>query len=149
MIEYFLQPARVKALLVSIGAALAIIVSLLVACVSLYGKLGTERAGHKTTRLERDNAVAEGVRWKAVAEDAETKQSALRGAADACLDREREAREDAAERDRILRDVVPVIRPQESGPTAANPATAGGKKNEVIVDDATRRKAMDRLNRPL
>lgn len=149
MIDSFLQPSRIKALLIGGGTLLVVALGLLTGCVYLSGKLDAERAGHKTTRLERDNAVKEGLGWKAAAEAANEQREALRAAVNECLGREREAREDAAERAKILRDAVPVIRPPERGLPQASPVTAGGNKNEIIVDDATRAKAMDRLNRPL
>jgi len=135
LIEFFLNPQRVKALLIGGGSALAMAVSLLIGCIYLSGRLDAERADHKTTRLQRDNAVTEGLRWKKVAEDAGEKQATLREAASECLAREKEAREDAAERTAIMRRTVPRERTE--------------MEKKGVIDDATRRKAVDRLNRPL
>lgn len=135
MIEFFLQPGRVKALLIGGGAALAVAVSLLIGCIYLSGRLDAERADHAVTRLERDNAIKEGLGWKAVTGAANLQRDGLRETLNECLDREREARADAAERAAIMGRATPRER------------TEAEKKG--VVDDATRTKAMDRLNRPL
>ncbi len=115
----------------------------------LAGRLGTEQARHETTRRERDAAAGEGLRWKALAEDRDRRIKALREAADQCLDRERAFREDAAAREAILREAAPVARQPGQTAPKAGVTTGGGKSHARIVDDATREKAADRLNRPL
>lgn len=135
MIEYFLQPLRVKALLIGVGAALIVAVGLLSGCVYLSGKLDTERAEHNTTRLERESAVKAGLGWKAVAGAANLQRDGLQAAVNECLNREQEARADAAERAAIMKLAAPRARTEA--------------ERKGVVDDATRKKAMDRLNRPL
>lgn len=135
MIDFFLQPARVKALLIGGGAALIALAALLIVAVSLSGRLDTERAGHAVTRLERDNAVKEGLGWKAASGAANLQRDSLRETLNECLERERGARADTAERAAIMDRAAPRKR------------TKAGRKG--VVDDATRKKAMDRLNRPL
>lgn len=135
MIDFFLVPRRLKLLLAGGGAVLAACVVLLVSAVYLSGKLDTERAGHEATREKLVVAVTEGNRWKAVADAAEPKIMAMRAAVRECLGRETQAMADAADRTAImeaaqLRERTPV-------------------ENKGVVDAATRRKAVDRLNRPL
>lgn len=135
MIEFFLSPQRIKLLLAGGGLLLATIAALLISTVYLSGKLDVERAEHATTRLQRDNAVAEGLRWKTVADAAEPKITALQDTVRECLAREAQAPKDAADRAAIINAAVPRERTAE--------------ERKGVVDDATRRKAVDRLNRPL
>ena len=135
VIEFFLSPQRIKLLLAGGGILLAASAALLIAVVCLSGKLETERAEHQTTRLERDDAVAEGLRWKAVADAAEPKITALQAEARECLAREAQAPVDAADRAAIINAAVPRERTAE--------------ERKGVVDEATRRKAAVRLSRPL
>lgn len=91
-------------------------------------ELETERLRHAATAQERD-------RWRAAAEAYRKDAEAQAENARQCLGREAKAARDAAERADILRDARPRARTAE-------------EKNKV-VDDATRRRAVERLNRPL
>lgn len=92
------------------------------------GALDAERLRHAATAQERD-------RWRAAAEAYRKDAEAQAENARQCLGREAKAARDAAERADILRDARPRARTAE-------------EKNKV-VDDATRRRAVERLNRPL
>lgn len=139
MIEFFLNPARararVMALLIGGGLVFLAAAGLLVACVFLSGRLDAEVAGHRLTAHERDAAVLEGLRWKAVAEAGDAGIAALQDSVRACQVREGQAVRDAAERAAILREDEPRER------------AAAEKKG--VVSDATRKKAVLRLNRQL
>lgn len=135
MIDFFLTPKRLKLLLVGGGALLAASVVLLICTIYLSGKLDTERAGHEATREKLATAVREGNRWKAIADAAEPKITALQGSLKECLAREAQATADAVDRMAIME--------------AAEPRGRTPVENKGVVDDATRKKAVDRLNRPL
>ena len=141
MISFFMVPARLKALLAGGGILLVALLFMYVRGVYLSGKLDTERAEHKATRLALQDAVKEGLRWKALAEAKDGTITGLQDNIKACLDREKEAQADAGARAKIMQDIRPV-RPRE-----ANPAT--GEKGNEIIDEETRRRVVDRLNRPL
>lgn len=89
-------------------------------------ELEAERAAHAATARDRD-------RWEAAAEayreDAEAQAENSRQ----CLGREAKAARDAAEREDIMRQAKPRARTAE----------------EKVVDDETRRRAVERLNRGL
>lgn len=103
---------------------------------SLSNQLEGERAAHERTRVQWADAVREGNRWRAAASAAERKLPPLQEQVRECQAREQQAQADAAERDNIMADMVPVV-PEE-------------KKDEVtVVDTVTRKKAMARLNRSL
>ncbi len=124
---------RIRLLLV--GGGLLLLAAMALSSVRLSGQLDAERAGHEVTREKLAVAVREGNRWKAAAEAAEGKLPALRGAVRECLEREAQAAVDAAARKRIM---------EHAQPRERSPAEQKG-----VVDDATRKAAMDRLNRPL
>lgn len=90
------------------------------------GALDTERLHHAATAAERDH-------WQAAAEMYRQDAEAQGENARLCLAREAKAALDLAEREAIVRQAKPRVRSAE----------------EKVVDDATRRRAVLRLNRPL
>lgn len=135
MIDFFLTASRVKALLIGGGAAIAAALALLIGTLYLSGSLDTERSRHETTRHQRDAAVKEGGRWKTLADAEIAKRVILQGAVVECLNRESRAAVDAADRKKIM---------EQAQPRAVTPVM-----RKEAVDDATRKRAVDRLNRPL
>ena len=111
---------------------------LLVAALLFSGLLGrlahvnaeleAERAAHATTARESE-------RWKAAAEaywkDAEAQAENAR----MCLDREAKNAREEAERAGIVQQ--------------ARPRARSAEEKDKVVDDETRRRAVERLNRPL
>lgn len=94
----------------------------------LDAELKLEKTAHEATRQERDN-------WKAQAEAALARAEALADTARACLAREAQARADAIERAAIME----VAKPRHRTET----------EKAKVVDDETRKRVADRLNRPL
>ena len=127
LIEKYGLPALVGAI------ALAMLTSLAAAWFS--GQLKAERARHDLTRQKLAMAVEGLEAWRATALDAEQKNTLVGELAQACLDRERRAKEDAAARAEIMR--------------RAKPRELTEAEKKEIIDDDTRKAAMDRLNRPL
>lgn len=91
-------------------------------------ELEAERAAHATTARESE-------RWKAAAEAYRKDAEAQAENARLCLDRETKAARDAAERTSIVKQARPRARTVE--------------EKAKVVDDETRRRAVERLNRPL
>ena len=89
-------------------------------------ELEAERAAHAATARERE-------RWEAAAEAYRKDAEAQAENARQCLGREAKAAWDAAEREGIMRQAKPRARTAE----------------EKVVDDETRRRAVERLNRNL
>lgn len=108
----------------------AVIVMALLLCRLDYvdGQLETERAAHRAMVIERD-------RWKTAAEACRLDAEAQAENARQCLARERQAQNDAAEREAIVRRAQPRVRTDD-------------ERNKV-VDNETRCRAVARLNRPL
>lgn len=94
----------------------------------LGSELELEKAAHKATMRERDD-------WEAQALAARASAEALAENARACLAREVRAQADAAERAAIMAQVKP--RPRTEA------------EQTKVVDDETRKRVADRLNRPL
>lgn len=92
----------------------------------IMGQLDAERLNHAATAKERDE-------WRAAAEAYRQDADAQAENARLCLDRETKAALNAAERAAIMRQAKPRPRPQQ----------------EQVVDDETRTRVADRLNRPL
>ena len=92
----------------------------------VMGQLETERLNHAATLKERDE-------WKAAAEAYQKNAEAQAENARLCLDREAQAALDAAERTAIMQQAKPRPRLEQ----------------EQVVDDETRIRVADRLNRPL
>ena len=111
--------------LVGIGTvcALVIVSSALLVAMS---ELDAERLRHAVTKQERDA-------WKAAAEAYLENAGAQAENARKCLEREEKSVRDAAERAAIIKQARPRARTAE----------------EKVVDDETRRRAVERLNRPL
>lgn len=95
---------------------------------STYSDLTAERLDHAKTRMERDD-----YRLKYEAEQLHA--DALFDNANACLEREARAQEDAKIRSRIMEKAKPRQRTEN--------------EKEEIVDDATRGAVIERLNRGL
>lgn len=111
----------------AVGFALAAVVQYF-AARGLESSLAAEKAVHAVTRQERDD-------WKAQAEEAAMRAEALAENARRCLEREAKARADAAERTAIME--------------AAKPRQRAETEKTKVVDDETRKRVADRLNRPL
>lgn len=111
----------------ALGFALAAVVQFF-AVRALESSLAAEKAAHAVTRQERDD-------WKARAEAAATRAEALADNARRCLEREAQAQADAAERAAIM--------------DAARPRPRTETEKAKVVDDETRKRVADRLNRPL
>lgn len=113
--------------LIGIGIVFALVA---VSCALLLtkGALDTERLHHAATALERDQ-------WKTAAEAYRKDAEAQAENARRCLAREAQAQRDAAERTSIVKQAKPRARTVE--------------EKDTVVDDETRRRAVERLNRPL
>lgn len=111
-----------------IGVAVIVMTLLLCRLDYVDGQLETERAAHRAMVMERD-------RWKTAAEACRMDAEAQAENARQCLARERQAQNDAAEREAIVRRAQPRVRTDD-------------ERNKV-VDDETRCRAVARLNRPL
>ncbi len=111
--------------LIGMGTVIALLVA---SCgfLSVKAELDAEKLRHEATALERDQ-------WKTAAEAYRSDAEAQAENARLCLEREREASRAAEERAAIVRQARP------------RPRTA----EEKVVDDETRRRAVERLNRPL
>lgn len=96
-------------------------------------QLLAEQSRHSVTRTELAAARAEAAALRAILERAEKAQAALQGSLAAALERERQASSAAAARKEILDNIR----------TRPRPST------EEVVDDATRGRVVDRLNRSL
>ena len=108
---------------IGIGTVLALM-AVSIVCLITKGELDAERLNHAATLKERDQ-------WRAAAEAYQKGAEAQAENARQCLDREAKAARDAAERAAIMRQAK--TRPQQ----------------EQVVDDETRARVADRLNRPL
>ncbi|HJB66358.1 MAG TPA: hypothetical protein H9768_08770 [Candidatus Mailhella merdavium] len=91
-------------------------------------ELDAERAAHAVT-------VRECERWKTAAEAYRENAEAQAENTRLCLERETKATRDAAERAAIVKQASPRARTAE--------------EKDKVVDDATRRRAVERLNRSL
>jgi hypothetical protein len=101
--------------------------------VDLTGKLALERSAHKTTQEALVRETEKALGWMAAYEDMQERAMAQAAATQACLGREAAARKAQEERRKILQ--------------AAPRARTAAEKMQV-VNDATRKSAADRLNRP-
>lgn len=113
--------------LIGIGTVFAL-VAVSYSLLLTKGALDTERLHHAATALERDQ-------WKTAAEAYRKDAEAQAENARLCLDRETKAARDAAERTSIVKQARPRARTVE--------------EKAMVVDDETRRRAVERLNRPL
>ncbi|CAK7024825.1 MAG: hypothetical protein DELT_02537 [Desulfovibrio sp.] len=102
---------------------------------NVQGKLKLERSEHQNTKDALADAIEKGNGWKAAYEEARSAAEAHREATQACLDREAEARAASQERKAILQ--------------AAQPRPRAETERTQVVDDETRKRTADRLNRPL
>lgn len=96
-------------------------------------RLDIERAAHELTRAELAEALAKGEGWKLVYEKALESATAHRDATQACLDRAVEAEKARQEREEIIQAAPPRQRTEE--------------EKHQVVNDETRKRAADRLNR--
>lgn len=102
---------------------------------SLNDSLKAEQRDHKETKEARDEAVKKGNGWKKAYEEAIDSAQAHRKETQACLDREVEARTAQQEREKILQ--------------TARTRTRTAEEKLQVVDDATHKSTVRRLNRPL
>jgi hypothetical protein len=100
----------------------------------LSGTLALERSEHKGTTEALAREVEKGMGWKAAYEEALIAVDAQRTAAQACLDRAVATAAAREERAAILQ--------------AAQPRPRTDQERRQVVNDETRRRAADRLNRP-
>lgn len=116
--------------------ACALVVVLLLWRIDSQGDaLELERAQHAGTAQKLADALKKGQSWKTACEKAQQAAEAQRKAVAACMEREAQARRDQRDRDAILRDAAPRERTEH--------------EREQVIDDETRKRAADRLNRPL
>jgi hypothetical protein len=99
----------------------------------LSGALALERAEHRTTQEALTVATEKGLGWKTAYEEAFEAARARSAAAQACLDRAAEAEQARKEREALLQ--------------AAPPRPRTEAEKQEVVNDATRQRAADRLNR--
>lgn len=97
-------------------------------------EIQAEQAAHNATRAELVTALAEAARWADVAKLAQAATASVRATAQAALAREGQARADSQARKQIL--------------SVAKPRIRVATETMEVVDDATRQRAADRLNRP-
>lgn len=102
---------------------------------AVQDKLTLEQSDHKETRTALDGAIEKGNGWMAAYHEALDTAQAHKKATQACLDRAVEARAAAEERSTIVQ--------------AAQPRPRTDNEQKQVVDDATRKRSADRLNRPL
>lgn len=112
-----------------------IVFGLMWRCDNLASRLDVEMAGHVKTRTELEHAMGQVQSWTAAYLEAMDAAGAQKKLAEACLAREFAARADAETRKAILAPVKP------------RPRTA--EEHKKVVDDETRARVADRLNRPL
>lgn len=101
----------------------------------LRSDLKLERSNHQNTKDALADAVEKGNGWKAAYEEAYRAAETHRQETQACLGREAEARAASQERKSILQAAQPRPRPET--------------EKTQVVDDETRKRVADRLNRPL
>lgn len=99
----------------------------------LSGKLDAERAEHKATQAALAEEVAKGMGWKTAYEESVKNAEAHQQAMQACLDRAVAAEKARKERETILQAAPPRSRTEE--------------EKQQVVNDETRARAADRLNR--
>lgn len=102
---------------------------------SLGDDLELEKKAHESTRAELHQAQEDGLGWKAAYEKARDAAQAHKDTAAACMERELQARQDRQEREAILQPARPRPRTEQ--------------EQRQVIDDETRKRAADRLNRPL
>jgi hypothetical protein len=100
----------------------------------LSGELALEQTLHKATKESLALEVEKGLRWKAAYEQTLVAANAHRTAAKACLDRAKAQAMAQEERTAIMQ--------------AAQPRPRTEQERQQVVNDATRKIAADRLNRP-
>jgi hypothetical protein len=97
-------------------------------------QIHAEQVAHNSTRAELAAALAEAARWADVATLARAATTSMRATAQAALDREVQAQVDSRARKQIL--------------SVAKPRIRTDVETVEVVDNATRHRAADRLNRP-
>lgn len=102
---------------------------------SLSDALTAEQEAHRETTAKLESVTTECEAWVAAYFEIKEAAEGQKDTAQACLDREVKARKDAVERAAILSQTKPTPRPQS--------------EQEKVVDDETRGRVADRLNRPL
>lgn len=102
---------------------------------SLSDALTAEQEAHRETTAKLESVTTECEAWVTAYFEIKEAAEAQKDNAQACLDREAKSRKDAVERAAILLQAKPTTRPQS--------------EQEKVVDDETRGRVADRLNRPL
>lgn len=97
-----------------------------------YEKLS---AAYREQAVQLRQAQEDGLGWKAAYEKARDAAQAHKDTAAACMERELQARQDRQAREAILQPVKPRPRTEQ--------------EQRQVLDDETRKRAADRLNRPL
>lgn len=100
----------------------------------ISGALALEQSDHSATKEALTREVEKGMGWMAAYDEVTRAAEAHWEATQACLDREVEAREAQAERAALLQ--------------AAQPRARTEQERQQVVNDETRKRAADRLNRP-
>jgi hypothetical protein len=100
----------------------------------LSGALALEKSEHKATQEALAREVEKGMGWKTAYENALERAAAQGQATQACLDREVAAAAAREERAAILQAAQPRLRTEQ--------------ERQQVVNDETRKRAADRLNRP-
>ena len=116
-------------------AAVALALAAIWRMDALSDALKAEQAAHRETTAKLESVTAECEAWVAGYFEVKEAAEAQKDAVQACLDREAAARKNATERAAILSRAKPTARPQS--------------EKEKVVDDETRGRVADRLNRPL
>ncbi len=117
------------------NAFITVLVSGIVLFLLVYAAFSIEKANHNTTKEQLKNAMQEVKIWQALANSVNPQVLALQTQVKECLARENTARVASKEREEILRQSIIQERTQE--------------EKQEVVDNATREKAILRLNRPL
>lgn len=120
---------------IAVALVALVVVLLLWRIDNLGGKLDREKDAHNRTKSELAIAIEKGLGWKLAYETALNDAANQAKATQACLDREAEAIQAQGERKAILQ--------------AAQPRQRTEQEKTEVVDDATRNRFADRLNRPL
>ena len=120
---------------VTIGLLVLLLLLALWRIDNVQGKLKLEKSEHSKTQEQLADALEKGKQWEAAYREAKGAAERQATATQACLDREKAAIVAKEERTDILRNAKP--RPQTE------------TEKRQVVDDETRKRSADRLNRPL
>lgn len=124
-----------KTRLIGCAVVVLLVLTALWRMESLSDALMAEQEAHRETTAKLESVTAECEAWVAAYFEIKEAAEGQKDAVQACLDREAKSRKDAVERTAILSQAKPTTRPQS--------------EQEKVVDDETRGRVADRLNRPL